>query len=239
MLKKYLPLLGFTAAAYAVVYYLRNKAAAGTNLQYLPLDVAIDSQRTAQAGYSRIYYRLKLRLINDEPASVNVRSINLNITVGGNLIGKINNTTGFEVEANSTKDIQLDASFQTVNIISLIQDLIINGFEDPINVAGFIQTDLGRINIQFSKSLAGGITGPRLCAPLLLNDKYFLYWKNHQQPAGFKLAEVYDYMINSINTGAKINEFSIKTESGSTIPGAVFFKQTQFVNFEPKTFRAN
>ena len=160
MLKKYLPLLGFTAAAYAVVYYLQNKAAAGTNLQYLPLDVAIDSQRTAQAGYSRIYYRLKLRLINDEPASVNVRSINLNITVGGNLIGKINNTTGFAVEANSTKDIQLDASFQTVNIISLIQDLIINGFEDPINVTGFIQTDLGRINIQFSKNLSGGISAP-------------------------------------------------------------------------------
>lgn len=161
MLKKYFPLIAFTAAAYGVVYYLRNKAAAGSNLQYVPLDVAIDSKRTAEAGYSKIYYRIKLRLVNDEPASVNVRSINLNVTVAGNLIGKINNTTGFTVEANSNKTIQLDASFQTVNIVSLIQDLILNGFEDPINVTGFIQTDLGRIEIKFSKSLSGGISAPQ------------------------------------------------------------------------------
>jgi hypothetical protein len=46
-------------------------------------------------------------------------------------------------------------------------------------------------------------------------------------------------MLNSINTGAKVNEFEIKTESGSSIPGAVFLNEVQFMNFEPKTFRAN
>jgi hypothetical protein len=38
----------------------------------------------------------------------------------------------------------------------LIRDIILNGFQDPINVNGYIQTDLGRVNVNFSKNLSLG-----------------------------------------------------------------------------------
>ena len=44
-MKKYFPVIGFAAAAYGIIYWLRKKASAGSNLRYEPVDVAIDLQK--------------------------------------------------------------------------------------------------------------------------------------------------------------------------------------------------
>ena len=146
---KNLLLLGAAAAAAFVL--LRRKKTAAENIQVDPIDIAIDSQRSASSFWTRIYYNIKLRLINNETASVNVSSINLQIFANGNAIGSINNTTGFVVEAGTDKVINIYASLSSIGAIGLIRDLITEGISIDLLVSGVVNTDLGAVNVRFTK----------------------------------------------------------------------------------------
>ena len=81
-MKNYFPIIAIGAAAAGVIFWLRRKAAAGQNLRYEIVDIAIDIPKIVQSNFARIYFNTKLRLINDESVSVNIRQINLNANVG-------------------------------------------------------------------------------------------------------------------------------------------------------------
>jgi LEA14-like dessication related protein len=147
-------LLLLGGAGAALLFFLRQKKAAGENLRVEPVDVAIDTARSAQSFYTRIYYRVKLKLINVERASVNVSGINLNVSVNNNPFGSIVSTAPFIVSANSEKIVNLDASIASLGIIELIRDLISDGLQMNVTVSGFIDTDLGRVNVLFNKQLS-------------------------------------------------------------------------------------
>jgi len=146
---KNLLLLGAAAAAAFVL--LRRKKTAAENIQVDPIDIAIDSQRSASSFWTRIYYNIKLRLINNETASVNVSSVNLQIFANGKAIGSINNTTGFLVGAGTDKVINIDASLSSIGAIGLIRDLITEGISIDLLVSGVVNTDLGAVNVRFTK----------------------------------------------------------------------------------------
>jgi LEA14-like dessication related protein len=153
-------LLYLGGAAAALYYFLRMKRAAGENLRIEPVDVAIDTARSSQSFYTRIYYRVKLKLVNVEAASVNVAAINLNISVNGTPFGSINSTEKFIVAAGSEKIVNLDASFSSLGVIQAIRELITEGLNFKVDVVGYVDTDLGRINVAFSKNVgSGGISG--------------------------------------------------------------------------------
>jgi LEA14-like dessication related protein len=153
-------LLGGAAAA--LLYFLKQKRAAGENLRVEPLDIAIDSARSSSSFWTRIYYNVKLKLINTESASVNVSAINLNVLVNNTPFGSINNTTGFIVNAGSERIVNLDASFSSLGIIEAIRDLIADGLRFKVDVSGYVDTDLGRIAVNFSKNIGGsGIGAPK------------------------------------------------------------------------------
>jgi hypothetical protein len=153
-------LLYLGGAAAALYYFLRMKRAAGENLRIEPVDVAIDTARSSQSFYTRIYYRVKLKLVNVEAASVNVAAINLNVSVNGTPFGSINSTEKFIVAAGSEKIINLDASFASLGVIQAIRELITEGLNFKVDVVGYVDTDLGRINVAFSKNVgSGGISG--------------------------------------------------------------------------------
>lgn len=119
------------------------------NLKYQPVSLSIDTQKTKDSNFKKLYYNIKLNLINDEGASVNIKYIELDAFVNGNKIGTVKNTQGFEIPARSSKIINLETSFGSANVLLLIADLIINGFDTELSTSGFVQTDLGRININF------------------------------------------------------------------------------------------
>jgi LEA14-like dessication related protein len=154
-------LLFIGGAAAALLYFLRMKRAAGENLRIEPVDVAIDTARSSQSFYTRIYYRVKLKLINVEAASVNVAAINLNVSVNGTPFGSINSTEKFIVAAGSEKIINLDASFASLGVIQAIRELITEGLNFKVDVVGYVDTDLGRINVAFSKNVGSGIGSPK------------------------------------------------------------------------------
>jgi hypothetical protein len=231
-----LPVALLLGGGFYLFRWLKNKQDAGANLRYEPVDIAIDTARSQAASFFQIYYNVKIRLINDGRASVVVRDIDLFANAGNTRISNITSSTQFSIPANTSKVIQLTASISTAGIVNTLLNIIEDGLNIPVTITGQILTDLGTLNVSFTKVIGA----PSMSAPpLFLNDKYVLYWKKNIQPTGNKLKNVYQYMLNSINTGAKVNEFEIQTESGASIPGAVFLNEVQFMNFEPKSFRAN
>ena len=140
-------------AAAALLYFLRQKRAAGENLRVEPVDISIDSARSSSSFWTRIYYNVKLKLINTESASVNVSGINLNVLVNNTPFGSINNTTGFIVNAGSERTVNLEASFSSLGVIQAIRDLISEGLKFNVVVSGYVDTDLGRIAVNFSKNV--------------------------------------------------------------------------------------
>jgi hypothetical protein len=165
-MKNRLPLILTLVTGAGLFFWLRRKKAAGMNLRYEPIDIAIDSQRSAASLFSRIYYNLKLRLINNESANVNIRAINLQAFLNvadrqPRKIGDIVNNTGFQVPAKGQKEIKLDTSISTGGVIQIIKDLLLEGINFQINVNGFVDTDLGRLDINFTKDFGtGGISAP-------------------------------------------------------------------------------
>jgi len=157
-MKKQLPLILTLLGGAYIVYFLRRKAQAGANLQFVPLDIAIDSRRS---GLFRIYYSIKLRLINNETANVNIKGINLKAFIDNKFVGDIVSTASFNVPAKDTTDIKLDTSISTGNIARFIFNAITDGLNFNMNVNGFVDTDLGRVNVNFTKQVGEqGISAP-------------------------------------------------------------------------------
>jgi LEA14-like dessication related protein len=147
-------IIGAAAVAGLGYFWLRNKKEAAANLQILPKNVKVDWQKSKESAYTRLFYSLKLDLINNETASVNVKTINLNVVGNNKLLGNILNTSGFRVPPNSTKEIIISGAINSGSIINLIIDLIKDGFNIAVNVKGYVQTDLGRVQVDSSKQVS-------------------------------------------------------------------------------------
>ena len=151
-----MPLYLLGAGAY-LVYFLKNKAKAGENLKYVPVDIAIDLKKSSLLN---IAYTVKIKLINSENASIVVNNINLNVNVEGNDFGNITKTENFNVPAQSEKIISFDANFSTVGALKLVKQIIQGGLNVNVEVTGFIDTDLGRLNVNYKKKIGSrGVTG--------------------------------------------------------------------------------
>lgn len=146
-----LPVALLLGGGFYLFRWLRNKQDAGANLKYEPVDIAIDTERSQAANFFQIYYKVKIRLINDGRASVNVRDIDLVASAGNTRISNITSSTQFVVPANSSKVIQLTASISTAGIVNTLLNIIEDGLNIPITVTGQILTDLGTLNITFTK----------------------------------------------------------------------------------------
>lgn len=158
IMKNKLPLLLTILGGAGLVFWLRRKAQAGANLQFIPLDIAIDSRRS---GLFRIYYSVKIRLINNETANVNIKGINLKAFIDNKFVGDIVNNASFNVPAKGTTDIKLDTSISTGSIARLIFQAITQGINFSMNINGFVDTDLGRVNVNFTKQVGEqGISAP-------------------------------------------------------------------------------
>lgn len=152
--------LGLLGGAAAFVYF-RNKKAAGENLRFEPVDIAINSAKSRAALFTRLYYTVKIRLINDERAAVQVSAVNLQASAQGKNIGNLTSSERFLVPAQNNQVVALETSINTFGAASTVVDLIRN--REPLNVliTGYIDTDLGRVIVNYNQPIGAGINGPK------------------------------------------------------------------------------
>jgi len=148
------------AAGTLAAIILKRKARAAQNIRIEPVDIAINSQKTKQSAYTRLYYNIKINAVNIEPVAIKINLVSLKISANNKTIGNIESNQQIFIPARSAKILNFESSLATLGLIQNIIDILQNGINIPINISGFIITDIGRININFDRKLTTeGITG--------------------------------------------------------------------------------
>ena len=142
-------IIAIGAAAAAAAYFLKAKKQAIENLKVSFLDIYTDPANTN--WFDKIAFVIKLKLINTENVAIRVKSIDLNFYVNNKKVADINTNNPIVVNANDDTVVRLNTSIKSVNIIILITELIANKEELKFGIKGIISTDLGDVNINFSK----------------------------------------------------------------------------------------
>lgn len=133
--------------------FLRRKAAAAQNLRFEPVDIIIDLPRTRQSLFTRLYYTLKINVINPEAANVNVRNVVLRVTSDGRTLGDLVSNKTFTIPARSNKVIGLDAAISIFGALGTIINFIKKRQPIPVNVTGQITSDLGILNVDYNTTV--------------------------------------------------------------------------------------
>jgi hypothetical protein len=133
--------------------FLRRKAAAAQNLRFEPVDIIIDLPRTRQSLFTRLYYTLKINVINPEAANVNVRNVVLRVTSDGRTLGDLVSNKTFSIPARSNQVIGLDAAVSIFGALGTIINFIKKRQPIPVNVTGQITSDLGILNVDYNTTV--------------------------------------------------------------------------------------
>jgi len=139
-------------AAGLLIYWLRRKATAAENVIIELQDIAIDMPRTKQARYLTIYYNVKLKLINNEPADINVRQVNFNVKLNDKNFGRAVRNVPFRVPRRGETIQSFQVAFTSFGIFGILIDIITKGLNFDFDINGYINTDLGKVDMQFNKS---------------------------------------------------------------------------------------
>ena len=146
-------LLLFGAGGYLLYMFLRRKATAAKNLRFEPVDIKIDLQRTKRSLFTRLYYTLKINVINPEDGRVNVRNVVLRVNSEGRILGDLVSTKNFSIAPKSTQVIGLDAAISIFGALGTIVNFIKNKQPIPVNVTGQITSDLGILNVDYNTTV--------------------------------------------------------------------------------------
>ena len=158
-MKNILPIAAIIGAGVFLINYLKGKKTAMENLQFEIFKISIDKQKTQRALYFKIYYDIILTVINEETSPVKIKDTLINIKVNGRDLGKIESTLNLLIPRESEKQITLKASFFTLGAIGLVKDIVQNGLQAQVDLNGFINTDLGKVDINFTKQFGGEMNG--------------------------------------------------------------------------------
>lgn len=147
-------LLLLAGAGALAAYFLKGKKEAYENLDIKPLDIAIDTARSKQAKWMKLYYKIKIRLTNPSNFAINVKSINLDFIVNDKRIGNLENETTINVPGNSNKTITLVSFIQSATIIETILLILADSSNIKLAIDGEVVTDLGTVTIDFQKNVS-------------------------------------------------------------------------------------
>jgi hypothetical protein len=158
-MKNILPIAAVIGAGALLINYLKGKKRAMENLQFEIFKITIDKQKTQRALYLKVFYDIVITVVNDELSPVKIKDTLLNIKVNGRDLGVIKSNLNLLIPRESEKQITLQASFFTLGAIGLVKDIVRDGLQASVNVAGFINTDLGKVDINFNKQFGGEMNG--------------------------------------------------------------------------------
>lgn len=146
-------LILFGAGGVLLYMFLRRKKSAAQNLRFEPVDIIIDLPRTRQSFFTRLYYTLKINVINPEAANVNVRNVILKVNSDGRPLGDLVSNKNFSIPARSNQIIGLDAAISVFGALGTIINFVKKRQPIPVNVTGQITSDLGILDVNYNTTV--------------------------------------------------------------------------------------
>ena len=137
----------------AAYYFLKGKKESLENLIIKPIDIAIDSKKSRQFFFQKLFYNIKLKITNPSGFAVKILSIDLDFIVNKEVIADIQKQSAIIIKPNETKIITIESSIATLGIIQQIISMLTNKGSIDVAIKGNVQTDLGNINIAYAKKI--------------------------------------------------------------------------------------
>lgn len=152
-MKNLLKIGAISAGALLLLRMVTGRKKSAQNLRAVPVDIAIDGPRSRNTAYSVLYFRVKFNLINDEQAAVNVLGADLDIFYKGKAVGKIVKDQAFTVPGRKSQPVTFLAQISSANVVESLLDIIQNTGGIFLTIDGTIDTQFGRIPVQFTKKI--------------------------------------------------------------------------------------
>jgi LEA14-like dessication related protein len=141
-------ILGLLTGAGALYYFLQGKKGAIEDLQIEPVDIAIDKE----SNFRKLVFNLKLQIKNPSKFVVKVKNIDLDLKVNNKTISNFNSNSVLNLPANSNKIYNIKISVNNFTVITTILEVLADK-NIVAAVTGDITTDLGKVNINFTKEI--------------------------------------------------------------------------------------
>ena len=145
---------GLIAAGAAAFYFFKGKARSMQNLSYEPVKIAIDSAASGASFYTTLYYNVTLKIINNDAQAVRVKGANLIGYVNGAKVATVVSNASINVPARSFSNVVFTLRINTLNVGAAVFSAIKDGDAIDIKGQGVIMTDLGELNVSFTKKVA-------------------------------------------------------------------------------------
>jgi LEA14-like dessication related protein len=142
--------IGIATAAVAALYFLKGKKQALEDIKFSPKDIAINSSKS---NLIQLVYNFKVLIKNDNKLPVNITSINLDIAVNNKLVSNFQTTQTINIPGEASKLITFQISINNLAAIDVILATIANNSGINIKITGDVITDLGVLNVNYSKNL--------------------------------------------------------------------------------------
>jgi LEA14-like dessication related protein len=143
-------IIGIATAAAAALYFLKGKKQALEDIKFSPKDIAINSSKS---NLMQLVYNFKVLIKNDNKLPVNITSINLDIAVNNKLVSNFQTTQTINIPGETSKLITFQISINNLAAVDVILATIANNTGINIKITGDVITDLGVLNINYSKNL--------------------------------------------------------------------------------------
>jgi LEA14-like dessication related protein len=142
--------IGIATAAVAALYFLKGKKQALEDIKFSPKDIAINSSKS---NLMQLVYNFKVLIKNDNKLPVNITGIDLDIAVNNKLVSNFQTTQTINIPGEASKLITFQISINNLAAIDVILATIANQSGINIKITGDVVTDLGVLNVNYSKNL--------------------------------------------------------------------------------------
>ena len=143
-------LLGLAAAAGVAYIFLKGKKESIENLLFNPVGIAINKAKT---NFLRLVFNFKLQVTNPGNFAVNIQSIDLDVLVNGKIISNFSKQLPVMIAAKKTELLDIEIAVQNLTVIETILNAIADGGKITVSLQGEVITDLGKANINYTKSI--------------------------------------------------------------------------------------
>ena len=143
-------LLGLAAAAGVAYIFLKGKKESIENLLFNPVGIAINKAKT---NFLRLVFNFKLQVTNPGNFAVNIQSIDLDVLVNGRVISNFSKQLPVMIAAKKTELLDIEIAVQNLTVIETILNAIADGGKITVSLQGEVITDLGKANINYTKSI--------------------------------------------------------------------------------------
>lgn len=143
-------LLGLAAAAGVAYIFLKGKKQSLENLLFNPISIAINKAKT---NFFRLVFNFKLEVNNPGTFAVNIQSIDLDVLINGKVISNFAKELPIIIAPKESKILDIEIAIQNLTVIETILEVINNKGKITVTLQGEVLTDLGKANINYTKSI--------------------------------------------------------------------------------------